>query len=370
MYRNRREFLRLLGLGSAAFFAGLSDVDAPSAKERENSLVYRMGFFVAKGKSDPVLDSDLENADAIRLEFERRFNAATNGRVILETSPITIVEYEDFDKRILTERRFDAMATGTNAASLISEYMKQRNPHDEWDLVTMIDAMNVHEASHIGTSHLKIRHPYGTFRYDEKSDLSMYLAQRVLDYAEVPSKRINGITFFQSLPSLRPGLNNPQRDKDKNVVTLLHETGHEWVAYVDLKDPMGLVGLPEAIKYGDMTPMFVNKRDHYRENQFLECDIMRSTGGVQSLEWQQEGDRYKYGIPNDNGTHDKMWERALHHPYTNLTLYLMGALKRGEVGPLHIIKPDNPTLNDWYSFGVEPGSFGKSIPFSIDDINL
>ena len=365
----RRRFLQL-GLVGVALLAGLSHPDAPSAKEHEKSLVYRMGFFVAKGRSDPVLDSDLENTDAIRLEFERRFNAATNGRVILETSPISIVEYEDLDKKILTERRLDAMAIGTNAASLISEYIKQRNPHDEWDFVTMIDAMNVHGASHLGDSHLKIRHPYDTFRYDGKSDLSMQLAQIILDNAEVPSKRINGITFFQSLTSLRPGLTNTKRGQDKNVGTLLHETGHEWAAYVDLKDTIGLVGLPEAIKYEGITPMFVNKRDHYRQDQFLECDIMRSTGGIKLGEWQQEGDRYKYTILDYNSGAHEMWKNALHHPYNNLTLYLMGALEREEVGPLHIIKPDKPILDDWYSFGVKHGSFGKAIPFSIDDINL
>jgi len=129
-------------------------------------------------------------------------------------------------------------------------------------------------------------------------------------------------------------------DEKRQVSMLLHETTHQWAAYVDFIDENG--------KRSDSLRTPYLGRVHWNKKLETGYDPL---GGYS---W----------IDNGNGTFTAKPVDPDRLGYSNLTLYLMGLISKSEVGPIKLIISDR----DESTFGPEYTISGTLKTISIQQI--
>ena len=129
-------------------------------------------------------------------------------------------------------------------------------------------------------------------------------------YNNLPQNLL-GINYLGDTYSLA---NNPTESMlKKNLNLMLHETGHQWLAYM---------GLNEGISTGAHYSKWLNNA--FLHNDKLYGDVMGGNA------WQNNGDGTVSAVP--------MADASFFSP---LSLYLMGLIPSSEVPPIEIVVPVN-----------------------------
>lgn len=143
-----------------------------------------------------------------------------------------------------------------------------------------------------------------------------------VDIAYLPSKLV-GISFVDDAYS--PEYNNVEAEIKNNLFLMVHETGHQWLAYIG-KDE----GISDGVHYSKWV-----------SNGFLRDGI-------------QWGDVTQGWPWKDNGDGTVSVKDITHSGFSNFSLYMMGLISSSEVPDLQIVVPNDPANKDLNNV---PGTF-------------
>jgi hypothetical protein len=268
---------------------------------------YTMAFILVENSENPASTEDIRKTNILKYTASETFSWATYDLASLDTSAeVYILQMnEAYSYRDVA----------------IAFYASEP---DNFDFLTIY-------ATH--------DHPYYNYQFHLSAQNKIKgIGKSIFDNSENfgSAGRLLGINWLKNIDQYNP---DDEIDLKLAVNGILHETSHQWGAFIDFIDENGSVSNTLRNPYN---------MAHWDKKLDTDYDLLNG------FSWTDNGD----------GTFTADTKEDLRKGYCELDLYLMGLISRCEVSPLTLIVTDTDTA------GIQPGTTvqGYSKTITIDQI--
>jgi len=266
---------------------------------------YKMAFILVSNSSNPASQDDIDTVNSLKQKVPETFAWATNNLASIDTSYPTVF--------LTIEGTLDTMG-------VTREFYKSHS--DDFHFITIFTTYNTNKGMHHSLARNNIT-GIGLNTYDSTSSYGSSGKLLGVNWIDYIDKYKPYDDFYQTL-----GVNG-----------ILHETTHQWGAYVDFIDSNG--------QRSDSLRNPYNMA-HWDKKMETGYDLLNG------FSWTN----------NENGTFTAKTKTDNRNTYSNLDLYLMGLKSKEQVGSINLIVSSDDTAY------IQPGTTisGSTKTISVDQI--
>jgi hypothetical protein len=255
---------------------------------------YKIAFILVENSGHPATQDDIDTINNLKQNTSETFSWATKGLASIDTSyPVIILRLEN----------------NPSLENITKEFYKG-NP-DNFHFVTIF---NTYDDS--GTQ-------YHILARNNIKGIGLGIFNSTASFGS--KGRLLGVNWMKDVDMYKPGMFPAELKLITGVNGILHETSHQWGAYVGFIDENG-------------------QRKNTLRNPYnpAHWDKKLETGYdlLDGFSW----------IVNGNGTFTAKTRTDYRDGYSNLDLYLMGLISKNEVNPVKLIVSDYDTKD------IQPGT--------------
>src|SRR3989339_1121871 len=243
---------------------------------------YKMAFVLVENSGNIATNEDVSKINVLKQEASETFSWATKGLASLDVSyPVKVIK----------------MNNDSSVENIVKEFYKQNS--DDFHFLTIFNTYD-----DAGTQyHILVK--------NDVSGIGLSIFDNTNYYGS--GGNLLGVNWLKNIDNY---YNDEYQDLAVNAI--LHETSHQWGAYVKFVDDDGQ-------KSGALRNPY--NMAHWDKKLETGYDLLNG------FSWTDNGD----------GTFTAKTITDYKHGYSNLDLYLMGLISKDEVGPIKLIVSDYDT---------------------------